>query len=139
MPILNAGVSVSVGPAAGTGALVTLPTVFPNGLRGMVGIRTGTAALVAGRLATITLAQPVVADMDLYIPTDPSVPPGAVNAGGVAGIEILLTPFQPAPPAGVTFLPVAQFSGGQVASWDLTVTGVLVPSTNYRWSWRVLT
>ena len=139
MPVLNAGVSVSVGPAAGTGAAATLPAVWPNGLRGTVGIRTGTAALVAGRLASITLAQPLIADMDLYVAVDPSSPPGAVNAGAVAGIEILLTPFQPAPPAGVAFFPIAQMSQGQVASWDLAVTGILLPNTNYRFSWRVLT
>lgn len=134
MAILNNGVSVTAGPAAGPGGQAQLVAVDAAGLRGLVGVRTDASGLAAGLLATIHLAQPIVADLDAYMTSQ-----GMQNGGVFAGLEVLVTPFQPAPPAGVLFFPIAQLSQGQVAAFGIGVSGVLLPSTTYRFSWRVLT
>lgn len=134
MAILNPGVSVQAGPAGGPGAQAQLVAVDKAGMRGLVGVRTDTTGLAAGLLATIHLAQPIVADLDAYLQAQ-----GMQNGGVFAGLEVLVTPFQPAPPAGVLFFPIAQLAQGQVTAFGIGVSGVLLASTTYRFSWRVLT
>ncbi len=134
MAILNQGVTVSAGPAAGPGGQAQLAAVDADGLRGLVAVRTDATGLAAGLLLTVRLAQPVVADQDLYLQAQ-----GMANGGVFAGAEVLVTPFQPFPPAGVTYERFAQMSQGQVTAFAITASGPLAPSTTYRFSWRVLT
>ncbi len=133
MAILNAGVSVSPGPAAGPAGQASLVAVNAEGLRGLVGVRTDASGLAAGLLATVHLAQPIITDQDAYLQGQ-----GQQNGGVFTGLEVLVTPFQPAPPAGVLFFPIAQLSQGAVPAFGIGVSGPLAANTSYRFSWRVL-
>jgi hypothetical protein len=133
--ILNPGVRINPGAAAGAGATAALAAVDVDGLRGLASVTTGASGMAAGALATIQLAQPVIADVDVY--TQALL--GGVNGGVFAGVEILVTAFPPPPPAGITYFPLAQLQNGQVTGFGIGVTGPLLAATTYRFSWRVLT
>ena len=141
MANLNPGVTITPGAAAGTGGTAALPAVSADGLRGLATVTTGAAGLIAGALAVVHLATPLIADMDAYVQSAlQALYPGATNAGAWAGVEVLVTPVAPpAPPAGVVFFPVLTHSGGTATGFGIGSSGVLLPSTTYRFSWRVLT
>jgi hypothetical protein len=133
MAVLNSGVTVTVSPAAGVGAAAQLVAVNQEGLRGLLRIDIGTGP-TAGLLAVVHLASPVVADMDAYV----VAVLGGVNGGAFGGVEILLTPFPPLPPAGAVIYPAAQLSQGQVPAFGIAASAPLTAATIYRFSWRVL-
>lgn len=126
--------SIAVRPPAGTGATAALqvqPDGALAGLRGRIRLVSGSASLAAGALAVVTLDVQPVADLDAQ-----QAAQGLSNGGVFSTVDILLTPWD-APPAGATFLVIAQFAQGLLTGFALGVTAALTASTVYRFGWRV--
>lgn len=132
------GIAAASGAAAGTGGTAVVQGTTADCMRGLLGITTGTAGMVAGILAIVTLPTPILADADAFGAAAATMPNVAAVGGAFAAVDLSITLYT-LPPAGVVFQPVANLQAGQMTRFAVVVSGALPASTVYRMSWRIRT
>jgi len=134
-PLTGSAVTVTAGPAGGTGAVAQLLNATLSGFRGTVAVQMG-ASPTPGGLFQVTFANPF-GDEPFTISTTPQA--GALQVGSMD--DPILRPIAvtklPEPTGPQLWVPVAVMTGGAMTGFKLFVSAAL-PSGLHYFAWAVI-